>query len=75
MTPEELERRLADVPFEPSMFDSGVRRYQSDPDFHALVDQMIHVALQAGFTGLDLKTAAYVAELRITTLALREFRR
>ncbi len=75
MSPEELEKRLVDVPFVPSMFDSGVQRFNSDPEFHALVMWMVKTALEAGFTGLDLKTAAYVAELRIQTLALREFRR
>lgn len=45
------------------MQSEAERRYRDDPDFHAAVDLVRHLAMKHGFTPYELKQIAFTAAL------------
>lgn len=47
---------------------SPQERYYSDPQFHALVDLMLHYVIEAQFTPTELREAAMLAAIRYSQM-------
>jgi len=56
------------------MQSEAERRYLDDPDFHAAVDLLRHMAMRHGFTPCELKQIAFTAALLNELRSVREFR-
>ena len=54
------------------VYRDSEQRYRHDPEFHALVDVLLHAALEHGFTPGELKQAAFLAALKAEQYAARQ---
>ena len=52
-------------------FDEARRRYETDPEFHTLVDYIFHLAYTLKYTPGEVRDAATFASLKVEGMLMR----
>ena len=55
------------------MGGSAERRYQEDPQFHALVDMIYQAIVEKNYTATEVREAAMLAAIKYEQMHIREF--